>query len=160
MMIRNAGIEDLNAIAEVEAVCFPRAEAATEASLRNRLEIYPDHFWLLYDEERLVGFINGMVTDEPDLSDAMYEDAGMHREEGKWQMIFGVDTIPEYRRRGCAGELMRRVIADAKEQGREGLVLTCKEALIHYYARFGFVNEGISESMHGNVVWYQMRLKF
>lgn len=160
MMIRNAGIEDLNAIAEVEAVCFPRAEATTEASLRNRLEIYPDHFWLLYDEERLVGFINGMVTDEPDLSDAMYEDAGMHREEGKWQMIFGVDTIPEYRRRGCAGELMRRVIADAKEQGREGLVLTCKEALIHYYARFGFVNEGISESMHGNVVWYQMRLKF
>lgn len=160
MMIRNAGIEDLKAIAKVEAVCFPRAEAATEASLRDRLEIYPDHFWLLYDEERLIGFINGMATDEPDLSDAMYEDAGMHREEGKWQMIFGVDTIPEYRRRGCAGELMRRVIADAKEQGREGLVLTCKEALIHYYARFGFVNEGISESVHGNVVWYQMRLKF
>lgn len=160
MMIRNAVIEDLKAIAEVEAVCFPRAEAATEASLRDRLEIYPDHFWLLYDEERLVGFINGMVTDEPDLSDVMYEDAGMHREEGKWQMIFGVDTIPEYRRQGCAGELMRRVIADAKEQGREGLVLTCKEALIHYYAKFGFVNEGISESVHGNVVWYQMRLKF
>lgn len=160
MMIRNAGIEDLKAIAKVESMCFSRAEAATEASLRDRLEIYPDHFWLLYDEERLVGFINGMVTDEPDLSDAMYEDARMHREDGKWQMIFGVDTIPEYRRRGCAEELMRCVIADAKEQGREGLVLTCKEALIHYYARFGFVNEGISESVHGNVVWYQMRLKF
>lgn len=160
MMIRHARIEDLKAIVKVEAVCFPRAEAATEESLRDRLEIYPDYFWLLYDEERLVGFINGMVTDEPDLSDAMYEHAGMHREEGKWQMIFGVDTIPEYRRQGCAGELMRRVIADAKEQGREGLVLTCKETLIHYYARFGFVNEGISESVHGNVVWYQMRLKF
>ena len=34
------------------------------------------------------------------------------------------------------------------------------EALVHYYAKFGFVNEGISGSTHGGVVWYQMRLKF
>ena len=39
-------------------------------------------------------------------------------------------------------------------------VLTCKEALVHYYAKFGFVNEGVSGSTHGGVVWYQMRLKF
>jgi hypothetical protein len=52
------------------------------------------------------------------------------------------------------------VIADAREQGRNGCVLTCKEALLHYYAAFGFVNEGVSESVHGGVVWYEMRLTF
>ena len=52
------------------------------------------------------------------------------------------------------------LIADARAQGRKGLVLTCKEALVHYYAKFGFVNEGVSGSTHGGVVWYQMRLKF
>lgn len=160
MKIRHAAIEDLQAVTRVEAECFPESEAATEKDFKARLDVYADHFWLLYDGEKLVGLVNGMVTDEPDLSDEMYENAGIHNENGKWQMIFGVNTIPEYRRRGCAEMLLKQVIADAKEQGREGLVLTCKDKLIHYYAKFGFVNEGVSKSVHGNVVWYQMRLKF
>lgn len=90
----------------------------------------------------------------------MYEKAEMHRENGDWQMIFGVNTIPAYRKKGYAGELIKRAIADAREQGRKGLVLTCKDRLIPYYAKFGFVNEGVSESVHGNVVWNQMRLTF
>ena len=57
-------------------------------------------------------------------------------------------------------EGVRRAIADARAQGRRGLVLTCKDKLIHYYAKFGFENEGVSESTHGNVVWNQMRLTF
>ena len=75
-------------------------------------------------------------------------------------MIFGVNTIPEYRRQGCAERLLRRAIADAKERGKAGLVLTCKDKLMHYYAKFGFENEGVSESVHGGAVWYQMRLTF
>ena len=90
----------------------------------------------------------------------MYEKAEMHDENGAWQMIFGVNTIPAYRKKGYAGELIKRAIADAREQGRKGLVLTCKDRLIPYYAKFGFVNEGVSESVHGNVVWNQMRLTF
>ncbi|MCI7263659.1 MAG: GNAT family N-acetyltransferase [Clostridium sp.] len=160
LFLRMAVLEDAKEIAAVEAECFPAAEAATERSIRERLEVYPNHFWLLTDEEKIVGFVNGMVTEEPDLTDEMYENAEMHREDGRWQMIFGVDTIPEYRRRGCAGRLLRQAIADARAQGRDGLVLTCKERLIPYYARFGFRNEGISESVHGNAVWYQMRLSF
>ena len=53
------------------------------------------------------------------------------------------------------------VIADAKEQGRKGLVLTCKVRPVHYYAKFGFVDEGVTDkSTHGNVSWHQMRLTF
>ena len=160
MMIRKATINDLAAVTAVEAECFPAAEAAKEEAFRERLRVYPEHFWLLFEDERLVGFVNGMVTDEKDLTDEMYDAADMHDPRGAWQMIFGVNTIPEYRRKGCAEMLLRRAIADAKEQGREGLVLTCKEKLLHYYAKFGFVNEGVSASVHGNVTWYQMRLTF
>lgn len=109
---------------------------------------------------KLIGFVNGMVSDQPDLCDEMYENASMHAADGKWQMIFGVNTLPDYRRRGYAEMILRRVIEDAKVQGRKGVVLTCKDKLVHYYAKFGFENEGVSESVHGNVVWYQMRLKF
>lgn len=160
MEIRKGTIHDLAAVVSVEAACFPPAEAADENLFRERLTVYPDHFWLLFDGEALVSFVNGMVTSRPDLTDEMYEKAGLHEPDGKWQMIFGVNTIPAYRRKGCAKSLLRQMIADAEAQGREGLVLTCKEKLIPYYEKFGFKNEGVSDSVHGGAVWYQMRLRF
>lgn len=115
----------------------------------------------MFDGEQLVSFVDGFVTDEADLTDAMYEEAERHNEKGAWQMIFGVNTLPEYRRRGLAGALLQQMIQEAEEQKRKGLVLTCKDALVPYYAKFGFVNEGVStQSTHGNVVWNQMRLTF
>ena len=36
----------------------------------------------------------------------------------------------------------------------------CKDRLVHYYETFGFRSEGVSDSTHGGVVWYAMRLTF
>ena len=160
MNIRTATIKDLEAVTSVEAECFPPAEAATREELAERLKYYADHFWLMFDGDKLIAFVDGFVTDEEDLTDEMYEKASMHDEKGSWQMIFGVNTIPSYRRKGYAGELIQRAIEDARAQGRKGLVLTCKDRLIPYYSKFGFELEGVSESVHGNVVWNQMRLTF
>ena len=68
--------------------------------------------------------------------------------------------IPDYRCQGIAAALMDHMIEDAKNKGRKGLILTCKDRLIHYYEKFGFVNEGVSQSTHGGVVWHKMRLMF
>lgn len=160
MTIRTAQMKDIDAIAAVEAACFPPAEAATREELEERLQYYKNHFWLMFEDDCLVAFVDGMVTNRQDLADEMYENARLHEEQGDWQMIFGVNTLPEYRRRGLAEQLIKRAIEDARTQGRKGLVLTCKDKLIHYYAKFGFENEGISESTHGNVTWNQMRLTF
>ena len=160
MEIRTATIQDLDVVTALEAVCFPAAEAASRESFHTRLEAFGDHFWLLFDGDKLVSMVNGMVTDLPDLADEMYHDAGMHNPKGTWQMIFGVDTHPDYQRKGYAEQVLNRAIADAKEQGRAGLVLTCKDVLVHYYAKFGFRDEGVSDSTHGGVVWHQMRLTF
>lgn len=115
----------------------------------------------MFDGDKLIAFVDGFVTDEPDLTDEMYAKADMHNENGVWQMIFGVNTLPEYRRHGYAEELIQYAINDAKRQGRKALVLTCKDKLAHYYAKFGFIDEGVSDkATHGNVVWHQMRLTF
>lgn len=82
MQIRTATKDDLAAIAAVESECFPPTEAATAEEFKEHLEHYANHFWLMFDNDKL----------------------------------------------------------------------------ITYYSKFGFVNEGISESVHGNVTWYQMRL--
>lgn len=158
MKIRTATINDLKIIAEVEMECFPNSEAATEKDFKNRLSVYPNHFWLLEDAGKIVSFVNGMVTNEDELRDEMYRNASLHIEDGKWQMIFGVNTIPSYRRQGCAEKIIKKVIEDAKAHKRKGLVLTCKDKLVHYYSKFGFVDEGISNSKHGGVVWHKMRL--
>ena len=161
MHIRTAVLADLPAVTAVEAACFPAAEAATEADFAKRLAVYPNHFWLMEDDnDSLVSSVNGLVTDEPHLRDEMYANAGFHDENGAWQMIFGVNTLPAYRRQGLAEQVLRQVIEDAKAQGRKGCVLTCKEKLLHYYGKLGFVNEGVSQSTHGGVVWYEMRLTF
>ena len=145
MQIRTAVPADLQGIVNIEAECFPAAEAATEASLSGRLAFYPNHFWVQLDGDRIIGFVNGMVTDEPDLRDEMYEDASLHNENGAWQMIFGVDTIPEYRCRGCAAALLNHVICEAKAQGRKGLqrqtgtllrqVWFCERGRFRFYPR-------------------------
>ena len=161
MEIRTAALQDLDAVAAVEAACFPAVEAATKEEFAERLRYYGSHFWLMFDGGNLIGFVDGMATDQADLTDDLYEQAALHNERGAWQMIFGVNTLPEYRRHGYAGTLLRCAIDDAKQQGRKGLVLTCKERLIAYYAKFGFKDEGVSDkSTHGNVVWHQMRLVF
>ena len=158
--IRTAALTDWAELAAVEAECFPPAEAASPAALRDRLAHFPRHFWLLTIDGRVASFVNGMTTDTPDLTDEMYADAALHDESGAWQMIFGVNTRPEFRRRGYAGMLLRRAIADARADRRRGLVLTCKDALIPYYTAFGFRCEGRSDSVHGGAAWNQMRLRF
>ena len=44
--IRNVKIEDLDQVTEVEALCFPAEEAAVEASFRQRIETFPDSFFV------------------------------------------------------------------------------------------------------------------
>ena len=160
MEIRKGTIDDLEAVAAVEARCFPPEQAATREQFRDRLQTYPEGFWLLWDGEILVGFLDGMVSDSPELTDAMFADASIHEPTGDWQMIFGLNAIPEYRNRGCAGQLIRRCIRDAEIEGRRGVVLTCLEEKIPYYEKFGFRNEGVSQSVHGGAVWYRMRIIF
>lgn len=161
MEIRHATKHDISAISEVEAKCFPPSEAASEKAFTQRVENYGNHFWLMYENDKLIAFVDGFVTDESDLTDEMFADATMHNENGAWQMIFGVNTLPEYRNNGYASELLRRAVDEAKEQGRKGVVLTCKDKLLPFYARLGFVDEGVTDkSTHGNAVWHQMRMIF
>ena len=84
MRIRTADLSDLKEIARVEAACFPAAEAATEEEFEKRLTFYKDHFWLMFEEEKLIAFVDGMVTNQEDLTDEMYEKAEMHDEKGDW----------------------------------------------------------------------------
>lgn len=158
--IRRVSIEDLNSITEVEAKCFPEAEAATKAKFEQRIKAFPESFFVAEIEGEIIGFINGCIINEPAIYDELFIDATLHVPDGDYQTIFGLDVIPEYRNQGIAAQLMNHLIQVSKLEGRKGIILTCKEKLIHYYIKFGYINKGISKSVHGGSKWYDMILEF
>lgn len=161
MQIRHAQMSDIPALADLERRAFPSAEAATQPQLKARITVFGNHFWLLVDDDdQLISFVNGLVTNQANLTDEMYEQADWHQEDGTWQMIFSVVTDPDHRKQGYASQCLKAAIKDTQMQGRRGLVLTCKDQLIGFYERFGFVNEGFTGSIHGGVRWNQLRLTF
>ena len=54
MKIKYATTADITAIAAVEAECFPPAEAATEEEFIERVKYYGNHFWLMYEDGKLM----------------------------------------------------------------------------------------------------------
>ena len=113
----------------------------------------------MFEDDKLVCLIDGLCTDIDELNDDMFHNACLHHENGKVQMILSVCTHPDYRSKGYSSMLMNRVIGDCKKkQNRQCIVLTCKKDLTDFYSKFGFVDEGVSESNHGGEKWNQMRL--
>lgn len=158
--IRQISTEDLDAVTKVETICFPEAEAATRESLHQRIKTFPHNFFVAEADEKIIGFINGCITNESSIYDELYEDSSLHVPNGDYQTIFGLDVLPDYRNHGIAAQLMNYMIKISKASGRKGVILTCKKKLIHYYSKFGYLNKGISKSVHGGVTWYDMILKF
>ncbi|MGF7060429.1 GNAT family N-acetyltransferase [Brassicibacter mesophilus] len=159
LKIRDVLPEDLDRVAQIEAVCFPAAEAAPKNVFKERISVFPEGFFVAELNNEIIGFINGAVTNEKHIKDEFFKDMSLHIPSGDNIAIFGLDVHPDFQRKGYAKELMEYFIAAAKKDGRKYILLTCKKHLIEYYQQFGYVNEGVSESEHGGSEWYNMYLK-
>jgi len=158
--IRPAVLHDLEKLTEIEQICFPPEEAADQNKIKSRIEKFPDHFFVLLENQQIAGFINGLVYASPVLLDEMFDDADLHDENGNYQMILSLAVSPEYQHHGYGKKLLKTMINSAKSQNRKGITLTCKKELVSFYAESGFVNQGRSDSVHGGFEWYEMRLLF
>ena len=164
-LIRTARPEDAAQIVAIDAQCFNLTEAARPETVAKKMANYNGHYWVIIDtdrEDKVVTYLNGYCTDKKDLLDEdMDHPETAHNEKGVWQMFCGLATLPEYQGKGLAGMIMDHAIHLAKEDGRKGVVLTCKDHLVPFYEkRFGYVNEGRSTSSHCGATWNQMRLTF
>ncbi|KYZ77988.1 GCN5 family acetyltransferase [Anaerosporomusa subterranea] len=156
--IRRVRPEDVERIAEIEALCFPAAEAAQQEVFKERIAAFPDCFFVAEIDGTLAGFINGCITNSAVIYDELFHNTRHHIPDGKNLTVFGLDVIPQYRNQGIAAQLMKHFIQTAKDTGRQSVLLTCKEHLVHYYESFGYVNNGVSESTHGGSQWFDMTL--
>ena len=157
--LRNVTLSDLESVTALESVCFPPAEAASREAFRYRIKAFPERFFVAERDGEIVGIINGCASSQSTITDDLFEPQG-HEPDGKYQMIFGLAVHPDCQRQGLGAALMEHMIAFCKETGMERVILTCKAEKIAYYAKFGFQNCGISDSVHGGAVWYDMILNF
>ena len=73
--------------------------------------------------------------------------------------LIGLAVLPAHQRQGIGAALMTGMIEFARQTHMERLILTCRQEKIAYYQKFGYVNHGISKSVHGGAVWYDMTLE-
>lgn len=139
---------------------FSPAEAASKEAIRERMKTFQENFFVAEADGKVIGFINGGTTDKQNLPDEMYHDAGLHKPDGDYQTVFGLNVLPPYRHQGIAGRLLDHMSDISKKRGKKGVILTCKEHLLGFYGSHGFHNYGVADSEHGGAVWYDMRNLF
>ena len=157
MNIFGASVDNLDELAALEKLGFPGSEAASREALEYRLTKFPEYFLTVREGEKIIGLIDGVLSDKKIIDDDVYPPGG-GLAEGKNLMILGLVVHPDYRKRGIAADLMNILLDTARRNGVTHVALTCKKELISYYERFGFINKGVSCSVIGDIVWYDMVL--
>ena len=156
--IRHVRPKDLEECFRVEISGFPPDEAATHATIQLRLEVFPQGFLVAEVDGGVVGMLNSGATDKDDISEEELKQLIGHDPDGKNLVVFALVVLPEYQKQGIASQLMSRFVDEARQQGKENILLLCKQHLIPYYEKIGFDHDGLSRSTHGGAEWHEMRL--
>jgi ribosomal protein S18 acetylase RimI-like enzyme len=158
VIIRHVLPQDLDECFFVETSGFPPEEAAARETIQLRLETFPEGFLVAEVYGRIVGMLNSGATDKDDISDEALKQLIGHDPDGKNLVVFALAVLPEFRKQGVARQLMSRFVDEARQREKENVLLLCKQHLIRYYERMGFVHAGLSKSTHGGAEWHQMQL--
>lgn len=155
---RNIKKNEAEQTAEIERICFPPNEACTPEMMYLRVEKVPEMFLVAVDKAtgKIVGFINGLSTNETVLRDEFFQNADLYDSAGENVMILGVDVLPEYRRIGLASEMMECYKNRERQNGRKRLILTCLESKVAMYRKMGYEDNGMSVSSWGGEQWHEM----
>ncbi|MCO7125398.1 GNAT family N-acetyltransferase [Sporolactobacillus shoreicorticis] len=156
MIFRQVRKEDLEPLVILENKAFTPEEAATKQAFINRIETIPDTFIIAEEKNQIIGYVNGPVLSAPFITDDLFDQTMPNPVSGSYQSILGIVVAPDYQKKGIAGMLLRAFEKQARAKNRLTVTLTCRESLIPFYQKNGYVNHGIAESQHGGIEWFNM----
>ncbi|MCO7175747.1 GNAT family N-acetyltransferase [Sporolactobacillus kofuensis] len=156
MILRHVRQEDLKQLVGLENTGFTPEEAATENAFINRIATIPDTFIIAEEAQKIIGYVNGPVISVPFITDDLFNTTLPNPEKGGHQSILGILVDPNHQRKGIACLLLKALEKEAKKNERLTVTLTCREALIPFYEKNGYTNQGIAESQHGGIKWFTM----
>ncbi|MFQ5986688.1 MAG: GNAT family N-acetyltransferase [Thermoplasmata archaeon] len=125
-MLRQADLSDVSALYKIEKKCFGRrgfSKAHIIWTLKN-----PQGFtYLYYADGRPVGTV-------------------MLRMEGEVGRVVSIGVLPDYRRHGIGGELMRQAEEFMREKGARHMLLEVgveNDEAVAFYERLGYETDGV-----------------
>ncbi|MEH7238534.1 GNAT family N-acetyltransferase [Bacillus sp. JJ1562] len=154
--LRNVQATDLEQLLLIENEGFPIEEAATKEAFVGRIQLIADTFMVAEKDGEILGYINGPVINQLYITDTLFTEIKENPKTGGYQSVLGLAVSEQARNQGIAKILIKKMEELVKETEREGITLTCKQELVSFYEKLGFVNHGMSESKHGGVSWYNM----
>lgn len=159
IVIRKALPDDLDGCFLVEISGFPPQEAATRETIKLRIDTFAEGFLVAEIDGRIVGMLNSASTNKADISDEALKQLIGHDADGRNMVVFALAVLPEFRKQGIAQQLLFHFIEQARRQKKGSILLMCKQHLVAYYQRMGFLHMGLSKSTHGGAKWHEMRLE-
>ncbi len=154
--LRNVHAADLEQLLLIEEEGFSKEKAATREAMVERIHKIADTFIIAEKDGEIVGYINGPIINHPYITDDLFETIGVNPKTGGTQSILGIAVSKKVRNQGIARILIEKLGKLAAENRRQGITLTCKEELVSFYEKLGFVNHGLSDSKHGRISWYNL----
>ncbi|WP_067724587.1 GNAT family N-acetyltransferase [Oceanobacillus damuensis] len=154
--LRNVQAKDLEKLLIIENEAFSIEEAATKEAMAERIQLIADTFIVAKKEGEILGYINGPIIDQPYITDDLFEGIKENPKRGGYQSILGLAVSRKARNQGIAKLLIEKMEELVEENEREGITLTCKQELVSFYEKFGFISHGMSESKHAGVSWYNL----
>ncbi len=123
-MIRKATIEDVDAIAEVEKAAFPKGAWPRKAILAEFTENELSEIYVDVEDGKIVAWLDFMIT---------FNSA----------TVMALGVLPEYRKRGIATSLMKKMeeVCRAQEETVEWITLEVRESneeAIALYRKLGY----------------------
>ncbi|PNZ28604.1 GNAT family acetyltransferase [Staphylococcus petrasii] len=156
MKFRKVTKEDLPTLIELENKSFTPEEAATPEAIAQRIEIIPDTFIIAEQESEIAGYINGPVIPQKYITDDLFETIRPNPNIGGYLSVLGLVVSEKYQGQGLGGQLLNQFENTARKNARFGVTLTCRDTLVPFYEKYGYINEGLSESQHAGVEWYNL----
>lgn len=149
--------EDLKAIMAIENSGFSKAEAATETSMSQRIQLISDTFITAKDDQGTVlGYVVGPAFSQRYLTDALFQQVHQNDPKDAYQTVLSLAVARHQQQQGIASSLLDQLAKVARTQHRVAITLTCLQRLVPFYQRNGYQNEGVSQSDHAGEVWYNM----
>jgi GNAT superfamily N-acetyltransferase len=159
MLIRRIQtLDEVQKAHALEMICYTPEAAASLAAFHLRKEIFPCYFLLALNNEAIVGIVNGIRTNDADLSNEALKQTGDYDKNGRYLCILTLAVHPVFRGLHIGHELMSGIIQQAWHDKLYAIVLMCERHLIHFYEKLGFQYVQPSSSLHGGIEWHEMRL--
>ncbi|WP_343031901.1 GNAT family N-acetyltransferase [Secundilactobacillus folii] len=150
---------ELDQIMAIENQGFTPEEAATRPSMAERIEKISDTFIVASEGHRVLGYVVGPASNDRYIADDLFTHLDANRSTDRYQTVLSLVVEKAAQGRGIASRLLSELAKVAKQQHREAITLTCLKALVPFYEKNGYANEGVSASSHAGETWYNMVLE-